>query len=118
MRFAAVEFPWWIDAVHLLGTRRADPYVAPGGTITLSENPVRSGRLFFSWSPTSGEATLRVFTFAGQLVFRQTLSAQIGRLEWDLRNRNGNAVSNGAYVAVLQLPAETLRRRIFVARAQ
>lgn len=118
VRFAAVEFPWWIDAVQLLGTRRAPPYVAPGGTITLSENPVRFGRLFFSWSPTAGEATLSVFTFASELVFRQTLDAQIGQLEWDLRNRNGNPVSNGAYVAVLQLPAETLRRRIFVARAQ
>ncbi|HEX9727169.1 MAG TPA: M14 family metallopeptidase [Gemmatimonadales bacterium] len=117
LRLIADSLDWWVDAIHLFGETRAPVVASSEHQLTVSQNPVRTDQLFFAWAPVAGRATLRVFTFAGDLVFRSSVSAEIGVLEWDLRNRQDARVENGAYVAVLELPTEQLRRRVFVARS-
>jgi hypothetical protein len=50
-------------------------------------------------------------------VYRATVPAPSGQIEWDLENVVGSSADNGAYLVVLQLPSEVLRRRLFVARS-
>lgn len=100
------------------GTGPASEPVAAASVVSVSENPVRSDRVFLSWAPVGGQATVSLLTFIGELVFRATVPAQDGQLLWDLTNRNGVPVSDGAYVVVVELPTEVLRRRLFVARGR
>jgi hypothetical protein len=66
--------------------------------------------------PAAGDARLSVFTFGGELVYRAPVPAGAGSAAWDLANSAGQTVSNGVYLAVLEVGGEVLRKRLFVAR--
>jgi hypothetical protein len=117
LRFVARDFPWDVDAIHVIGTPITPDIVVAQGALDVSENPVRSGRLFFTWSPEAGDGRLSVFTFTGARVYRATVGGADGQAAWDLVNTAGAPVVNGGYVAVLELGGAVLRRRVFVARA-
>jgi hypothetical protein len=117
LRFISREMPWAVDAFHLFGVAPAVQAQVTDGTLAVSENPVRSGQVFFSWAGEPGEATFSVFTFTGDLVYQETVPAPRGQIAWDLGNRAGASTASGAYVVVLQLPSGVLRRRLFVARS-
>jgi hypothetical protein len=72
--------------------------------------------VYLNWAPGAGSARLSVFTFTGALVHRADVAADLGLATWDLTNTAGETVANGAYLVVLELNAEVLRRRLFVAR--
>lgn len=115
LRFATHDMPIRIDAVHVFGTGTGLVTTA-AGEIGLSENPVRSGRVFLTWDPGAGDARLSVFTFTGLLVHRATVPGAAGQAVWDLTDRDGRVVANGAYVVVLEVGGQVLRRRLFVAQ--
>jgi FlgD Ig-like domain len=83
----------------------------------VSENPVRSSRVYFTWPAAAGDVRLSVFTFNGQLVYRTTVAGNDGQAGWDLTNRDGAPITNGAYVVILEAGGAVLRRRLFVARS-
>jgi hypothetical protein len=116
LRFAPRNFSWYVDAIHVFGTGPAGEIVVAQGELGVSENPVRSDRVFFTWAAATGDTRLSVFTFTGELVHRATVTAGAGVLAWDLTNGAGQSVANGAYLAVLELGGEVLRKRVFVAR--
>jgi hypothetical protein len=118
LRFAARDMPWDLDAIHVVGTPFMPDITVAQGVLGVSENPVRSGRLFFTWSPAAGNGRLSIFTFTGALVYRATVAGGDGQAAWDLVNTTGAAVGTGGYVAVLELGSAVLRRRVFVARAR
>lgn len=118
LRFVTADLPLDLDAVHVFGTPATPGVVAQEGELAVSENPVRSNRVFFTWEPLAGDARLSVFTFTGALVHRATVAAADGLAAWDLTNSDGAALANGAYVAILELGDRVLRRRLFVARAR
>jgi hypothetical protein len=115
LRFVAHEMPVRVDAVHVFG-RTNVPYATAAGELGLSENPVRSGRVFLTWDPGSGDARLSVFTFTGLLVYRATVPGTAGQAVWDLIDLGGRSVANGAYAVILEVAGQILRRRLFVAR--
>jgi hypothetical protein len=104
-----------LDAVHVFGSAGAGFTVATG-ELGLSENPVRSGRVFFTWDPTVGDARLSIFTFTGLLVYRAAVPAAAGQAVWDLTDLTGGVVANGAYAVILEAGGQVLRRRLFVAQ--
>jgi hypothetical protein len=118
LRFASRGFTWYVDAIHVVGTSSTPDVAVAQGVLGVSENPVRSGRVFFTWTPASGDVRLSVFTFTGDLVHRTAVPAGAGVVAWDLTNRTGQSVANGVYLAVLEVGSEVLRKRLFVARAQ
>ncbi len=117
LRFVARQMTWRVDALHVVGTPAAADITVANGTLNVSENPVRSGRLYFTWAPVTGDARLSVFTFAGALVYRVTAPALDGQVGWDVVTTGGQPVVNGAYLAVLEVGGQVLRRRVFVARS-
>ncbi|HET7040146.1 MAG TPA: M14 family zinc carboxypeptidase [Gemmatimonadales bacterium] len=116
VRFVSRDLGWVVDAIHVLGTPLSPAVQAAQGILGVSENPVRSGRVFFAWAPATGDARLSVFTFGGELVYRAPVPAGAGSAAWDLANSAGQTVSNGVYLAVLEVGGEVLRKRLFVAR--
>lgn len=115
LRVVTAGMPVHLDAVHAFGTTGAGFTVA-AGELGLSENPVRSGRVFFTWDPTVGDARLSVFTFTGLLVYRAAVPGAAGQAVWDLTDLTGGPVANGAYAVILETGGQVLRRRLFVAR--
>lgn len=82
----------------------------------VSENPVRSGRVYFTWEPGVGDGRLSVYTLTGFLVYRTAVSSADGRAEWDLTDLDGRPVGNGAYAVIVEFGERVLRRRLFVQR--
>jgi len=117
LRVYSRELPLAVDAVHVFGTPVVGVAAAAVGELGVSENPVRSSRVYFTWQAGSGGARLSVFTFNGQLVYRTVVAAGDGQAGWDLTNTGGAAIRNGAYVVILEVGGAVLRRRLFVARS-
>jgi hypothetical protein len=115
LRFISRDLPVAIDAVHVFGTSDA-AFTVAAGEVGLSENPVRSGQVFFTWAPGAGDARLSVFTLTGLLIYRTTVPGVSGQAVWDLTDTSGRPVANGAYAVILELGGQVLRRRLFVAR--
>ena len=115
LRVVTRDMPVHMDAVHVFGTTNTGFTVA-AGELGLSENPVRSGRVFLSWDPVPGDVRLSVFTFTGLLVYRAAVPGTAGQAVWDLTDLGGSAVANGAYAVILEVGGQVLRRRLFVAR--
>ena len=84
-----------------------------GGTINLSENPVRGSSVVFHWA--GAARRVGIYTFGGVLV-RDFPAPPPGRLQWDLTGADGRKVVNGAYLVVVDLGGAVLRRRLYVAR--
>jgi hypothetical protein len=116
LRFGARNLFWRVDAIHVFGTPSTSPVQAAQGALDVSENPVRSDRVYLNWAPGAGSARLSVFTFTGALVHRADVAADLGLATWDLTNTAGETVANGAYLVVLEVNGAVLRRRLFVAR--
>jgi subtilisin family serine protease len=87
--------------------------LGPGGTINISENPVRGSLVVIHVSGPAVRAG--VYTFDGSLV-RDLGAAPAGRLQWDLTAADGRPVVNGVYLLVVDLGGTILRHRIYVAR--
>jgi murein tripeptide amidase MpaA len=118
LRFESRDMPWDVDAIQILGTPILPDVAIAQGALEVSENPVRSDRVFFTWSPAADDGRLSIFTFTGALVYRAAVAGADGQAAWDLVNTAGAAVGNGGYVVVLELGEAVMRRRLFVARAR
>jgi photosystem II stability/assembly factor-like uncharacterized protein len=83
--------------------------------LTFSENPVRSDRVIFNFREPPRVAA--VYTITGRLVVDLTRGiTQEGRLEWDLRNQDGDLVAPGVYLVVFNVGGTVMRERLFVLR--
>ncbi|MGQ9615500.1 MAG: FlgD immunoglobulin-like domain containing protein, partial [Spirochaetota bacterium] len=58
------------------------------------------------YSPSAGNATIKIFTITGRLVktFSVTASSGSNEILWDGKNGRGQVVRNGVYVAVIMSP--------------
>jgi hypothetical protein len=116
VRVVANEMTTRVDAVHVFGDLASPGISVAAGELGVSENPVRSSRVFFSWQAGTGDGRLSVFTLTGLLVYQTGVALADGLIAWDLTDRDGNPVGNGAYAVVLEQGSEILRKRLFVAR--
>ncbi len=118
-KWVGVEFQptgglvWWLDEVALVAhTGTSAPPVPVLAALAPSENPVRSGLVWFTWPfPSSGDLT--VFDFAGREVWRVPVLAGSTDVAW---NVVASRVANGAYLVVARSQGRTERRRLFIAR--
>jgi hypothetical protein len=66
-----------------------------------------------------GEATIEIFTLAGNLVKKLKSEAApnvISEIIWDGKNMNGQKVRNGVYIAVLKAPGIKANTKVLVVR--
>ncbi|MDQ6887182.1 MAG: S8 family peptidase [Gemmatimonadota bacterium] len=76
----------------------------------VSENPVRSGRVIFSYETTP--RAIRIYNFAGLMV-REFTGLPASRYEWDLRGETPG-LPNGMYVVAVQTATGLHRQRLML----
>jgi hypothetical protein len=81
--------------------------------LTFSENPVRSGRVIFNFREAPTVAA--IYTVTGRLVSDLTRRIEDGgRIEWDLRNDDGERVAPGVYLVIFDVGGTVMRERLIV----
>lgn len=97
----------------LASTAAVTSVLAAGQMFSLSENPVRSGRVVFNFS--EAPRTAAIYTLTGRrvadLLQRATTN---GSIAWNLTNDDGARVAAGVYIAVFDLGSITVREKVFV----
>ncbi|MGQ0815633.1 MAG: S8 family serine peptidase [Gemmatimonadota bacterium] len=84
-------------------------------TFSLSENPVRSGRVVFNFSEAPRLAG--IYTLTGRLVSDlKSRAGTSGSVAWDLTNDNGARVATGVYLAIFDFGSGPIREKLFVVR--
>lgn len=87
--------------------------LANGATFSLSENPVRSGRVVFNFAERPKVAA--IYTLNGRRVIDLLPALDTtGRVQWDLRNGSGERVASGVYFVVFDVAGQVVREKIFV----
>jgi len=81
-----------------------------GQVFLISENPVRSGRVIFSYDSTP--RSMALYNFAGLRV-RDFAALPANRFEWDVRGESPG-LPNGMYILVVKTGAELLRQRLMI----
>ena len=69
-------------------------------------NPRRQVTNIVYYSPSNGQAAIKIFTIAGKLVrsLKQNAAAGSNEVQWDGKNGRGQIVRNGVYVAIIMAP--------------
>jgi photosystem II stability/assembly factor-like uncharacterized protein len=81
--------------------------------LTFSENPVRSERVIFNFR--DAPAVAAVYTVTGRLVTDLTRLIEAGnRIEWELRNDEGERVAPGVYLIIFDVGGVVMRERLLV----
>jgi subtilisin family serine protease len=113
-----------VSGTGIVSTRRAVGYIpAPVASqfgraellqgneaVLISENPVRSGRVIFSYDSTPHSMSL--YNFAGLRV-RDFSALPASRFEWDVRGESPG-LPNGMYILVVNAGARVLRQRLMI----
>ena len=82
----------------------------------VSENPVRSQQVTFSYSVGASPARAAVYTIAGRLVADLTRRIEQDRIIWDLTNDEGGRVQPGVYLVVFEVDGQLFREKLIVLR--
>jgi hypothetical protein len=92
----------------------ATTLLGEGETLTLSENPVRSGSLHLTFSEPPTLAA--VYTVGGRRVadLAGRLTGGAEALEWDLTNDEGSRVAPGVYLLVIDVAGERYREKLMI----
>ena len=85
--------------------------------LQVSDNPVRSDHVVFSWPVGVGTAHVAVYGFTGEQIHQASVPAPSNQYTWDLTAGGGaRRVVNGAYMVVVDIDGRHYRRRLFIAR--
>ena len=77
-------------------------------------NPLRgAGSIVFDYLPL--EASLRIYTLAGELV-REYKGNATSQIIWDCKNEHGSGVSSGVYVYRLEAGKESKKGKVCIIR--
>ena len=101
-------------ATGTLASSNAVTTLLEGSTVfAMSENPVRTGRVVFSFSQTP--QTARIYTLTGRLVSDlRTRLATPGSVIWDLTNDDGKHIASGVYIVAFDFGFGIVRQKLFV----
>ena len=83
-----------------------------------------NGRPFSAGDANSGivfdqitdDASIRVYDVTGRIVWSYDSPATQGRVQWDVRNRDGKDVASGVYFAVIKGGGQTITKKIAIIR--
>ena len=87
--------------------------LANGATFSLSENPIRTGRVVFNFAERPRVAA--IYTLNGRRVIDLLPRLDTtGAVQWNLRNDAGDRVASGVYFVVFDVAGRVVREKIFV----
>ena len=110
-QFFSAQLGWWLD--EILVTAHGVAVVAEvDGEMRPSTNPVRSSTVHLTWPFGEDAGEIRVFDFAGRLVWATTVHGGETTITWNL----AQPVRNGVYVAIARSEGRVRRLKLFVAR--
>ena len=94
------------DSVYGSGRLRLRLIAANLDSLIVYPNPYRPGvgHTRITFAALTQEATIRIFTLAGELVMKQDVSGQYS-WDWDVKNMNGEQLARGIYIWVVTNPA-------------
>jgi hypothetical protein len=110
-QFFSAQSGWWLDEI-LVAAHGAAVVAEAVGELRPSTNPVRSNEVHLTWPFGSAGGDLRVFDFAGRLVWATSVPGDAGIVRWDI----ASGVRNGVYLAVARSDGRVRRLKLFVAR--
>ncbi len=110
-QFFSAQTGWWLDEV-LVTAHGAATVARMDGDLRPSSNPVRSNVVHLTWPFGDRAGDVRVFDFAGRLVWSTPVQGGATTVLWDI----ASAVSNGVYIAVARSEGRIRRLKLFVAR--
>jgi hypothetical protein len=112
--FSAATQTWWLDEIAVVA--HGATQVAQRPRVLLpSANPVRGDAVRFAWPFTAEGGDLRVYDFAGRLVWRTTVTSGVETVSWPIAERG---VRNGVYLVVAHAGSERVRLKLFVVRGR
>jgi len=122
LRFRTASMPWWIDAIAVSADGAgalSQASATQANPLTVNANPVRAAPLVVRWPAGTGNARAQIYSYAGALVAEELLAGDPGLWRWDLTNRAGTLVANGAYIVVVTRgDGVRYRRRAFIVRPE
>ncbi len=94
------------DNVYGSGRLRLRLVAANLENLIVYPNPFRPGvgHTRITFAALTEQATIRIFTLAGELVNKQDMSGQYG-WDWDVKNTDGDELARGIYIWVVTNPA-------------
>jgi photosystem II stability/assembly factor-like uncharacterized protein len=102
-----------VPTVAVASAPVASTVLGQDDALTFSENPVRSERVIFNFRDAPEVAA--IYTVTGRLVADLTRRIEDGgRVEWDLRNDEGNRVAPGVYLVIFDVAGSVIRERLIV----
>jgi hypothetical protein len=113
---SGAENAWAQPPASVTSVTVAASVLAPDERWSLSENPVRSGRLIVSFAEPPRAAG--VYTLAGTLVKDLELTQAGERAEWTLDNSDGSAVASGVYLLLVNFSDGAVTKKVMVLQAQ
>lgn len=79
---------------------------------SLSENPVRNGRVVFNFA--QPPRTAAIYTLTGRRVTDLKPRIVGGSATWDLTNDDGERVASGVYFVIFDMAGQLVREKVFV----
>jgi hypothetical protein len=110
-QFFSAQSGWWLDEI-LVTAHGAATVVQADGELRPSTNPVRSNVVHLTWPFADGSGDIRVFDFAGRLVWATPVQGGATTVIWDI----ASVIRNGVYVAVARSEGRIRRLKLFIAR--
>jgi len=110
-QFFSAQTGWWLDEI-LVTAHGAATIAQADGELRPSSNPVRSNVVHLTWPFGDGAGDVRVFDFAGRLVWSTPVQGGSTTVLWDI----ASGISNGVYIAVARSEGRMRRLKLFVAR--
>jgi hypothetical protein len=110
-QFFSAQSGWWLDEV-LVTAHGAAVVARADGALVPSTNPVRSSAVHLTWPFIDAPGDLRVFDFAGRLVWATAVQSGATSVTWDI----ASVVRNGVYIAIARSEGRVRRLKLFVAR--
>jgi hypothetical protein len=110
-QFFSAQTGWWLDEI-LVTAHGAATVAQADGELRPSSNPVRSNVVHLTWPFGDGAGEVRVFDFAGRLVWATSVQGGATTVMWDI----ASGVRNGVYIAVARSEGRIRRLKLFVAR--
>jgi hypothetical protein len=110
-QFFSAQSGWWLDEI-LVTAHGAAEVARADGELRPSSNPIRSSAVHLTWPFGDGAGDLRIFDFAGRLVWATPVQGGATTVTWDIASQ----VRNGVYIAVARSEGRVRRLKLFVAR--
>ena len=111
---SGVENTWAEAPADVASATVAASVLSPDQRWSMSENPIRSGRLILSFSEPPRAA--RIYSLTGRLIHELELTNNGERAVWQTENGDGTAVASGVYLLRIDFADGAVTQKLMILR--